>query len=231
MCGRFTQRFDAEEVREMYGIPESDDAPALAPRFNGAPTQVFAACRAEDSGERRIVLLRWGLVPPGARNLRIGSRLINARAESISARAPFADAFRARRCLVPANGWFEWVRRGRRRFPYFLTLGGGAPLSFAAIWERWAGGRGPVETFTILTTEAAPGPRAVHHRQPAIIAPDRFAEWLAPATPQERLLALAREAPVGPYEIRPVSVRVNRVANDDPGIFAPRPELFPPGAR
>lgn len=230
MCGRFTQRLEAEEIREMYGVAERDETPVLKPRYNGAPTQDFAACRPADrAGERRIVLLRWGLVPPGSPDLRVGARLINARAESVGRRAAFADAFRARRCLVPANGWFEWVRRGRQRHPYFLTLEGGAPVSFAGLWERWEGREPPVETFSVITTAAAPGIRAVHDRQPAIIAPDRFAEWLDPATPEERLLALAREAPPGPYSVRPVSLRVNRVANDDPGILTPIPELFPLG--
>ena len=232
MCGRFTQRLDAEEIREMYGVADRDGAPALKPRYNGAPTQDLAACRTEGrGGGRRIVLLRWGLVPPGAPDLRVGARLINARAESVGSRAAFADAFRARRCLVPADGWFEWVRRGRQRHPYFLTLESGAPVSFAGLWERWEGRETPVETFTVITTAAAPGIRAVHDRQPAIIAPDRFTEWLDPATPEDRLLALAREAPAGPYSVRPVSLRVNRVANDDPGILTPIPELFSLGSR
>lgn len=230
MCGRFTQRLDADEIREMYGIADSADAPVLQPRYNGAPTQEFAACRPEGGDGRRIVLLRWGLVPRGAPDLRIGARLINARAESVGRRAAFAAAFRSRRCLVPANGWFEWVRRGRQRYPYFLTLGDGAPVSFAGLWERWEGREPPVETFTIITTAAAPGIRAVHDRQPAIIAPDRFAEWLDPATPDERLLALAREAPAGPYSVRPVSLRANSAANDDPEVLTPISELFSPGS-
>ena len=120
-----------------------------------------------------MVQLRWGLVPSWARDVRIGTRLINARSETIHTKLSFGAAFRSRRCLVPADGWFEWQRTGYGKHPYFLALEDGSPLSFAALWERWGKGNNSLESFAIITTTASPELADIHHRQPAIIAPDR----------------------------------------------------------
>ncbi len=131
----------------------------------------------------------------------------------------FSAAFRFRRCLVPANGWFEWKRDGPARQPWFVTLAEGSPLSFAALWERWDKAEEPVESFTVITTAATPDLAGIHERQPAIIPPGRFDQWLDPASPLPQLLELVREPCAGPYAPRAVSTRVNRVSNDDPGIL------------
>lgn len=228
MCARFTQELARQAVRDLYRIIAEDDPPPLLPRYNGAPTQDFAVCRNAAGGggtpRREIARLGWG-IGRGAR--RSGPPHINARAESVHRREAFADAFRARRCLVPANGWFEWIRAGKQRLPYFLAPEDGGLLSFAGIWEPSPDP--PSESFAILTTAALPELRRIHDRQPAIVPPAAFDDWLDPATPEARLLELAREPPAGPYEIRPVSLRANSVANDDPDILNPRPELFAPG--
>ena len=151
----------------------------------------------------------------------MGVRLINARAETIHTKPSYRAAFRSRRYLVPASGWFEWQRTGHGKHPYFLALADGSPLSFAALWERWDRGEEFIESFTIVTTVAAPVLADIHHRQPAIIDPERFDEWLDPKSPAPRLLDLVREPNGGPYERRAVSTRVNSPQNDDPDILGP----------
>lgn len=237
MCARFTQELERQAVRDLYRIVRENDPPPLLPRYNGAPTQDFAVCRvrtdrAGGKPQREIARLRWGI---GRGSPGRGPPHINARAESVHRRDAFADAFRSRRCLVPANGWFEWIRAGRQRLPYFLTpadAADGGLLSFAGIWQTAEsaapGAPAPSESFAILTTAALPELQRIHDRQPAIVPPSAFDDWLDPATPEARLLELAREPPPGPYEIRPVSVRANSVANDDPDILEPRRELFAP---
>lgn len=151
----------------------------------------------------------------------MGSRFINARVESVHYKLSFSNAFRIRRCLVPANGWFEWQRTRLGKQPFFLALADGSPLSFAAPWDRWDKGSETHESFTIITTPASPGLADIHHRQPAIIERDRFDDWLDPMSSVPWLLQLGREPRAGPYERRAVSTRVNSVQNDDPGIPAP----------
>jgi len=221
MCGRFTQKLSPREVYDLYGVIEPPPSFACEPRHNGAPTQDFAVCRVDDGGRRHIAELRWGLVPSWWKDAGAGPSLINARAETIRERRVFADAFRERRCLVPANGWFEWQGSGRAKQPYYLTLATGSPLSLAAVWERWEARKQVIESFTILTTAASTELADIHHRQPAIVAPEWFAEWLDPSTPARQLLDHLSTAHSGPYARRPVSSRVNSVQNDDPDILRP----------
>ncbi len=224
MCGRFTQQLSWQELHHLYSL--SGEAPLLnlRPRYNGAPTQDFAVCRLDGPGRRTIAKLRWGLVPSWAKDIKIGARLINARSETVHFKPSFSAAFRFRRCLVPANGWFEWQRAGPARQPWFVAPAEGSPLSFAGLWERWDKAEVPVESFTIITTAATPELAGIHQRQPAIIPPERFDQWLDPASPLPQLLDLVREPCAGPFEPRAVSTRVNRVANDDPEILVPLSE-------
>ena len=221
MCGRFTQKLSPREVYDLYGVTGSPPSLVREPRYNGAPTQDFAVCRVDDGGRRRIAELRWGLVPSWWEAADMGPTLINARAETIREKRAFADACRARRCLVPADGWFEWQGPSRARQPFYLTLASGRPISFAGIWERWETRREVIESFAIVTTPAAAELADIHHRQPAIVDPDWFAEWLDPAAPARRLLGRLRAPNPGPYERRAVSARVNSVVNDDPDILRP----------
>ena len=221
MCGRFTQQLTPQEVYDLYGVAEPPPRLTREPRYNGAPTQDFAVCRVDAGGGRRIAELRWGLVPSWARNARMGPPLINARVETIQEKRAFAQAFRERRCLVPANGWFEWQGPARARQPFYLALAGGSPLSFAAVWERWETEQEVIESFAILTTPAAASLADIHHRQPAIVAPDCFSEWLDPSSAAPQLLERVSAPCPGPYERRAVSTRVNSVGNDDPGVLLP----------
>ncbi len=227
MCGRFTQQLTWRQIHDLYSMKGPTLPLNLQPRYNGAPTQDFAACRLDEDGRRAIAQFRWGLVPSWAKDARMGVRLINARAETVYSKPSYGAAFRSRRCLVPANGWFEWQRAGHGKQPYFLALADGSPLSFAALWERWDKGGDSLESFTIITTAAAPGLADIHHRQPAIIDAELFDDWLDPTSPVGRLLELVREPRAAPYERRAVSTRVNSVRNDDPEILAPRLEKRP----
>ena len=230
MCGRFTQKLTEGEIHDLYGVMQPTLPLELSPRYNGAPTQDFAACRLDETGRRVITRLRWGLVPSWAKDVGIGARLINARAETVSDKPAYRTAFRARRCLVPANGWFEWQRTGRGKQPWFVALADGAPVSFAALWERWNKAGNSLETFTIITTEACTGLADIHHRQPAIIHSDHIADWLDPAAQPDQLLDLVREPCAGPFEKHPVSTRVNSVANNDASILAPARLATPHGS-
>ena len=169
MCGRFTQKLTWRQIHDLYSLKGSPLPLNLQPRYNVAPAQEFVACRLDEDGNRAIAQLQWGLVPSWAQDVRMGIRLINARSETVHHKPSFGAAFRSRRCLVPADGWFEWQRAGRGKQPYFLTLADGSPLSFAALWERWGKGSDSLESFTIITTAASPGLADIHHRQPAII--------------------------------------------------------------
>ena len=224
MCGRLFQSLAQQQIFTMYTLPDSIQRLDPEPRYNGAPTQEFVLCRLDENGTRSMAVLRWGLVPSWARDPRIGARLINARAETVQQKPAFRSAFRSRRCLIPANGWFEWRRGGRNggvKQPFFLALEDGSPASFAALWERWSRDGQHLETFTIVTTVASPVLSDIHDRQPVVIDPDDFADWLDPDTPMETLQEIIRTPHDGPYEIRPVSDRVNRVSNDTPDILAP----------
>ena len=221
MCGRFTQQLTGGEIHDLYGATQPTLPMELPPRYNGAPTQDFAACRLDETGRRVVTRLRWGLVPFWAKDVGIGARLINARVETVSDKPAYRAAFRARRCLVPANGWFEWQRAGRGKQPWFVALADGSPVSFAALWGRWDKAGDRLETFTIITTEACTSLVDIHHRQPAIIPPDRVADWLDPASRPAQLLELAREPYAGPFEKRPLSTRVNSIANNDAAILTP----------
>ena len=157
-------------------------------------------------------------VPSWARDRTIGNRLINARAETVAGKPAFRAAFRRRRCLVPANGWFEWQRSGGK-VPYWISLSGGRPFSFAGLWEVWGEGESRMESFSILTCPAGAALEGVHVRQPAIVAPEVYADWLSPDTPAARLLGLVQAPHAGPFELRRVSPLANSPRNDAPEIL------------
>ena len=220
MCGRFTQQMTWKEIRTLYRMPERTTPVNLRPRYNGCPTQDFATVRLDEAG-RAIAKLRWGLIPAWAKDVKVGARMIDARAETVHEKPAFRAALRRRRCLIPADGWLEWRKEGSGKQPWFITAASGEPLSFAGLWDRWEKGDEPIETFTILATAASAGLIAIHHRQPTIIEPDDFDEWLAPDTLAERRLALARSAYEGPFSRWPVSRRVNNGRNDEPELLLP----------
>ena len=213
MCGRYTQLLTWQELVELYRLTDVV-APNLPARYNIAPTQAVPVVR-QETGGRRLAQLRWGLVPAWAKDLKIGAQMINARAETVAEKPAFRAAFRQRRCLVPASGFYEWQKGPAGKQPYYVTLADG-PMTFAGLWEAWRAPEGEtVESFSIVTTEANAAITAIHHRMPVILKPGDFDAWLDPAGEARQLQALLRPYPAAATRARPVSTRVNSVRNDD----------------
>jgi putative SOS response-associated peptidase YedK len=227
MCGRFTQRLAWSELVRLYRITEAEPAPNALARYNVAPTQPVAVVRRTDDGGRVLSTMRWGLVPAWARDAAIGAKLINARAETVLTRPAFRRAMRRRRCLIPADGFYEWQPRpGRAKQPYLVTRADGRPFAFAGLWERWdkSPDRQPLLSCTILTTDANALLAPIHDRMPVIVGDDDHERWLDGAgCPAEAALGLLRPCPLDALVARPVGTRVNRVANDDAGCVEPLP--------
>lgn len=219
MCGRFTQDVDGHDLVNLYELESPPLQAELRRRWNGAPTQDFAVCRTDLYGRRELATQRWGLIPAWSRDPKIGSRLINARSETVDSKPSFRAAFKRRRCLVPANGWFEWQHAGARKQPWWISSGG-EPFSFAGLWETWDRGAGRVDSFTILTCPATASMQWLHHRQPAVIPRERYAEWLDPAGREPDLLALVQAPLPGPFDCRKVGTAVNNARNDFPELLA-----------
>jgi putative SOS response-associated peptidase YedK len=225
MCGRFTLTSTPEALAQRFGL---DEPPRLAPRYNIAPGQDVLAVRVDAERERRVaVSLRWGLVPSWAKDPAVGFRMINARAETAAQKPAFRSAFRARRCLVPADGFYEWAKREGGKQPYHIGLRDGAPFGIAALWEGWRDPEGDVlESCTLLTTDASDSIRDIHPRMPVILDASDHAQWLAPDVGDPALLQpLLRPLPDASLTFHPVSDRVNSARIDDPACMAPAPEV------
>ncbi len=221
MCGRFTLSTPAQTLQKLFDLPEVRE---LTPRYNIAPSEMLATVRLpEGKPSRELALLRWGLIPPWADDPDVGNRMINARAETVATSPAFRGAFRRRRCLVPADGFYEWQRQGRQKQPFYLHMRDGSPFAFAGLWEHWKGPEGQViESCTLITTEPSDLVRPVHNRMPVILAPDDYALWLDPGVQDvEALKALLRPYPPVQMEAYPVSQMVNSPANDDPACVVP----------
>ena len=195
MCGRYTLKAPREAIAEAFDLA---DVPQLLPRYNIAPTQAVPVVRLDRaSGEREIALLQWGLIPSWADDPAIGNRLINARAETVAEKPAFRTAFKKRRCLVVADGFYEWKRENGKT-PYYFRLKDSSPFAFAGLWERWEKGEEPVESCTLLTCEANGVVAPVHGRMPVILKPEDYARWLDPRAAADRgPRAAARPAPRG----------------------------------
>lgn len=240
MCGRFALRARAEALAQQFGL---DDVPRLPPRYNIAPGQQVAVVRAAPlppAGPaptrpgrpvRRLDRLRWGLVPFFAKAPDPGARMINARSETVADMPAYRNAFRRRRCLLPADGFFEWKRLDKRKQPYFLSLRDGRLFAFAGLWERWEGGGGQtVESCTILTTAPNELVRPLHDRMPVILPEEAYDLWLDPEIRTvERLLGLLRPFPAERMLACPVETLVNNPANDDERCIRPA-KVGPGGA-
>lgn len=237
MCGRYSITSPPEAVRRVFGYPEQPNFP---PRYNIAPTQPVPIVRRAAAGEgrREFVLVRWGLVPSWARE--IGSKpLINARSETVADKPAFRGAFRHRRCLVPADGYYEWWRGGSGRpQPYNIRRKDGGLFAMAGIWETWVGADGSeLDSMAILTRAATPVLRPIHDRMPCVVRNEDFDAWLDPIATSRRealgLLGLAgglgREAD-DTFVATPVSTDVNTVANDGPGLHVEVQVADGPGA-
>ena len=210
-------RAPASVIAEQFSVFE---VPLLKPRFNIAPTQAVPVVRMapqQSEPQRQFVFLHWGLVPSWADDPAIGNRMINARAETAADKPSFRTALRRRRCLIVADGFYEWQKLGKRRQPMFIHLRDDRPLAFAGLWESWEGaGHSALESCTILTTEANDLVRPIHDRMPVIVAPEDYARWLDPAVQKpEPVLPLLRPYPSEPMEAYPVGTRVNSPARDE----------------
>jgi putative SOS response-associated peptidase YedK len=218
MCGRFTLTTPAPKVTELLDV--SPLLPGIEPRYNIAPTQPVAAARLGDGG-RELVLLRWGLVAPWAKDLK-GVTPINARADGVAYKPMFRHSFKRRRCLIPADGFLEWKAVGGKKQPYHFRRRDAEPFAFAGIWEQWQPqGADALESCAIVTTEANELVRPVHDRMPVLLRREDFSRWLDPSTPAEQLLALLRPYPAEEMVAVPVSTRVNNARNEGPACLEP----------
>jgi len=236
MCGRFTLRTPAAVLIEHFDLDVRDDRQLalFGPRYNIAPTQDVVVVRADAAnGSRTASMMRWGLLPSWSKGVASGAPLINARSESLAEKPAFRSAFRSRRCLIPADGFYEWQQlagaaKGKKQ-PFWIHRPDGGPFAFAGLWERW---RDPsaelaIESCTIVTTGANAALCELHDRMPVILATGDYGTWLDPKVDEPGMLQHLLTA-CGDDELvaEPVSTHVNRVANDDPRCIEAERTLF-----
>ena len=221
MCGRYAFFSPAEAVKRVFGV---DAIPLLEPRYNVAPTQAVPVVREREPGQREVALLHWGLVPSWAKEKAIGNRMINARAETLAEKPAYRRAFRDRRCLVLADGWYEWQATGSGKRPWFICGRDHQPLGLAGLWESWRdpGSGELLESCTIVTRDAPGRLGEIHHRMPAVVPAAGRDAWLDPgqrdAAPLSHWLGGAQEAD---FEAWPVSRAVNDPRHDGPELVEP----------
>jgi putative SOS response-associated peptidase YedK len=235
MCGRFTLHSNPHDVARQFQLTQ---LPLFSARYNIAPTQMVPAVRLNERDERQLSFLRWGLVPSWADDLSIGNRMINARAESVAEKPSFRKAFKARRCLIVADGFYEWQAQGKTKQPYYITVDGGGPFAMAGLWEAnkkcavasttAADNRGDsattavLETCTIITTHANSLMSPLHQRMPVIVPPESYDLWLDPGVGDtQRLLPLLVPYPAEFMHAVPVSPHVNNPRHEDAACVVP----------
>ncbi|MDG4804888.1 SOS response-associated peptidase [Micromonospora sp. WMMD980] len=219
MCGRYATTRSAGDLSALFESADPDGE--IGPDFNVAPTDPAPLVRLGAEGHRLLSRGRWGLLPPWARSATAAARMINARAETVATSRAYAPSFARRRCLVPADGWYEWVRRpdGGRQ-PYFMTPRDGSVLAFAGIWSVWESAGSARLTFSVLTTAALGELAEVHDRMPVLVPRERWASWLGPTDEPAALLGPPDAGQLAGLEIRPVSTAVGDVRNDGPELIA-----------
>src|SRR3954463_2378341 len=219
MCGRFVITSAPEALRRLFGYI---DQPNFPPRYNVAPTQPIPVVIIEN-GARQFRLMRWGLVPAWVKDPRGFSLLINARAETVAEKPAFKNAIRRRRCLIPADGYYEWQAAEQRKRPFFIHRRDGVPIGLAGIAETWIGPNGEeLDTVAIVTAPASADLAVLHHRVPVTIAPGDFERWLdCGGWDEEAAMALLGPPAIGEFVWHRVSRRVNRAANDDAQLILP----------
>jgi putative SOS response-associated peptidase YedK len=220
MCGRYALYADGEQLAWRFGLPVPHPVP---PRYNIAPSQPLLALRHNpDTRQREWAYLVWGLVPHWAKDPTIGNRMINARAETLQEKPAFRDAYRYRRCIIPANGFYEWQQTGTQKRPYFVRARDDLPMGLAGLWAVWHGADGSeLQTCTVITTDANETVRPLHNRMAVILLPDAYEAWLNPSASPQSLTPLLRPAPDDLLIAYPVSPRVNNPQNDDPSLIIP----------
>jgi len=223
MCGRFTLKTPVERLSEQFQFPKIIP---LKPRYNIAPSQdVVVVRRMPDDRERKLTMLRWGLIPRWVKDPTRGSQPINAKAETAAEKPMFRDAFRRRRCLIPADGFYEWKQEGGRKQPVYICTKDRQPFAFAGLWEHWEEQEGQfIESCTILTTEPNDLLAQVHSRMPVILDQNDYDLWLDPYVQEvSRLKPLLRPYPPEQMTFYPVNLRVNNPRNDDRLCVEPLP--------
>ena len=221
MCGRFARKSTQQVLADWFGV-ELEDMPWFAPSFNVAPQSTQPVVRvSRNSGAREFSLMRWGLVPFWAKDAKFGYSTINARAEEAPTKPAYREAFKKRRCLVPADAFYEWKRfDAKTKQPYAIALKSGEPYAFAGLWESWRPKEGdPLETFTILTTDPNELMQSIHNRMPVILEPRDYNRWLDSANPQTPPVDLLRPFTAEKMRAWPVTDRVGNVRNNDPELL------------
>jgi len=220
MCSRYNLTTTVEAIRSYFGIGSGDPFP---PRYNIAPTQPTAILRLDHNGARELALVRWGLIPSWVKDPARLSTLINARAETAAEKLSFRGALRHRRCLIPANGFYEWTGKPRARQPHLIRRRDGGLIAFAGLWESWLGADGSeIDTMAILTVAANATLEPIHDRMPAILEPDTFDAWLDVRGFRAEMAAeMLRPAPDDLLERVTVDPRLNNARNEGPDLIAP----------
>ncbi len=218
MCGRFTLRTSPQAVAKAFDLA---DAPEFSPRYNIAPTQQVLAIRLHD-GKLQASFLHWGLIPSWADDPKIGYRMINARADGVATKPSFRSAFKRSRCLVVADGFYEWKKTGAAKQPYFARLKSDKPFAFAGLAEHWHRGEKTIDSATIITTEPNELMAGIHDRMPVILSPDDYELWLDPEFEgKEKLQSLLRPYPADEMTAYPVSTVVNSPKNENAACVDP----------
>lgn len=220
MCGRFVLRASPQNLQMLF---ELDGAPQTGARYNIAPTQPVLAVRTNPhGGAREATYLNWGLVPFWAKDPKIGSRMINARSETAAEKPSFRAAYKYRRCIVPADGFYEWKKEQGGKQPYLIGLASGGVFGIAGLWEHWEQDGSVIESCTLLTTDANVFMAPLHHRMPVILDRQDYDEWLdASVQKADTLLHLMRPYEGGEMEAVAVNRMVNNPRNDEPGCVEP----------
>ena len=221
MCGRFAFYSPSEATAALFGAASSIE---VVPRYNIAPTQYIAAVRRDEQDAPELAMLRWGLVPFWAKDPSIGNRMINARAETVAEKPSFRDAFKKRRCLILADGFYEWQKGEDGKTPYFISLADGSPFAFAGLWENWNDKENDesLQTTAIITTDANDFMAALHQRMPVVMLPEQAERWLG--GDMELLSELIGNTPA--YRAWPVDRKVNNARNEGAELIDPAGETI-----
>lgn len=225
MCGRYNLKTSLQELREVFNVLRSDNF-ELAPRYNIAPTQPVLIVRMAEQLEREFAHVQWGLIPSWAKDPNIGAKMINARSETVQTKPAFRAAFKRRRCLIPANGFYEWKQQGRSKQPHLIQLQGEHVFGFAGLWETWCDPEGgEFSSCTIITTSANELLQPLHERMPVILRPEDYEEWLTcPEEDIESLQHLMGSFPSQLMQIREVDAWVNSARHEGPRCEQPPPK-------
>jgi len=220
MCGRYVVKSPSVKLKVKFHL---DDVPLFEPRYNVAPTQLVPAVRQED-GKRRLAMLRWGLIPSWAKDAKIGYRLINARADTVATKPSFRSAFKRRRCLVPADGFYEWKRDDKVKQPFFIHRKDEEPFAFAGLWEGWENPEDgkEVQSCSLITTEANELMAPIHDRMPVILPASTYDRWLDADDPVNDLQSLLKPYPADEMAAYSISTYVNNPRNQGAKCIEPQ---------